>query len=379
MAEAEPLLRRAITIDVRPDHPDFAVRLNNLGLLLHDTNRLAEAEPLYRRALGIEERSFGPNHPDVAARLNNLAQLLQATNRMSEAELSMRRAIAIVEKSVGPDHPDVGFALNTLAVLLQATNRLTESERLHRRALAIREKRLGPEHPNVATDVNNLARLLHASNRLSEAEPLYRRALAINEVSLGPGHPKVGNSLTNLAWLLAERDDWAAAAALGRRAKPILIGRGDADGEALVLFLDVPQFGNLPGETLIWVVPKADARWARIELASRALAERAAALRCGLDRGTWEGEGRRRCLDLLAVDVEKAPDGRQPLPFDLTHTHQLYQALFGARFYEGKKWTHPKPLKSSADIVELAVAGLDEVAAARALRVAIVQATGYRL
>ena len=43
----------------------------------------------------------------------------------------------------------------------------------------------------------------------------------------------------------------------------------------------------------------------------------------------WEGEGRRRCLNLLAIDVEKAPDGDKPLPFDLTRAHQLYQALFG--------------------------------------------------
>ena len=95
--------------------------------------------------------------------------------------------------------------------------------------------------------------------------------------------------------------------------KPLTIAAAQAflnDGEALVLFLDVPQFGNLPGETLIWVVTKADARWARIDLASQALAERAAALRCGLDRGAWEGEGKQRCLNLLAIDVEKAPDGR---------------------------------------------------------------------
>jgi hypothetical protein len=46
-----------------------------------DTNRLAEAEPLYRRALAITEKSFGPEHPDVAIRLNNLALLLGDTNR----------------------------------------------------------------------------------------------------------------------------------------------------------------------------------------------------------------------------------------------------------------------------------------------------------
>ena len=284
---------------------------------------------------------------------------------------------------------------------------------------------------------------------------------------MGPEHPNVANSLNNLAWLLAERDDWAAAAALGRRAKPILIGRGDADGgdrnglgkallasntwafraharaiyragaesnasreegfelaqwalqtsaaqalsqmsarsakgagplaqlvrerqdfvarrdgrgqtpagccragrctsvrdcpqelasldaaldaidarlssefkeyaelanpkpltiaaaqaflndgEALVLFLDVPQFGNLPGETLIWVVTKADARWARIELASQALAERAAALRCGLDRG-WLG---RRGEAALPQSTWRLTSKRPPMETSRFHS-----------------------------------------------------------
>jgi hypothetical protein len=41
--------------------------------LLQATNRLAEAEPLMRRALEIDEKSYGPDHPNVAIRLNNLA------------------------------------------------------------------------------------------------------------------------------------------------------------------------------------------------------------------------------------------------------------------------------------------------------------------
>ena len=79
--------------------------LNNLAQLLQATNRLAEAEPLMRRALAIDEQSFGPDHPNVASGLNNLAQLLQATNRLAEAEPLMRRALAIDEKSYGPEHP----------------------------------------------------------------------------------------------------------------------------------------------------------------------------------------------------------------------------------------------------------------------------------
>ena len=85
--------------------------------MLQATNRLAEAEPLMRRALAIDEQSYGPDHPDVATDLNNLARLLQATNRLAEAEPLMRRALAIDEQSYGPDHPKVATDLNNLAAL----------------------------------------------------------------------------------------------------------------------------------------------------------------------------------------------------------------------------------------------------------------------
>ena len=59
------------------------------------TNRLGEAEPLMRRALAIDEASYGPDHPNVAIRLNNLASLLQDTNRLGEAEPLSRRHLEI--------------------------------------------------------------------------------------------------------------------------------------------------------------------------------------------------------------------------------------------------------------------------------------------
>jgi tetratricopeptide (TPR) repeat protein len=198
LAEALRIRERLLA----PEHPDVAVSLNNLALLLHDTNRPSEAEPLFRRALAIDEKSYGPDHPHVANDLNSLAELLRDTNRLSGAEPLFRRALAIYEKSYGPDHPEVAIVLGNLALLLQDTNRLSEAEPLFRRALAIDEKSYGPDHPTVATDLNNLALLLHDTNRLSEAEPLYRRALAIAEKSYGPDHPDVAIDLNNLARLL---------------------------------------------------------------------------------------------------------------------------------------------------------------------------------
>ena len=94
-----------------------AIRLNNLARLLQDTNRLAEAEPLMRRALAIDEKSYGPDHPNVAIHLNNLAQLLQDTNRLDEAQPLMRRALAIFEKSLGAGHPNTAIVRDNLAEL----------------------------------------------------------------------------------------------------------------------------------------------------------------------------------------------------------------------------------------------------------------------
>jgi tetratricopeptide (TPR) repeat protein len=205
LAEAEPLMRRALAIDEASygnDHPNVAICLNNLAVLLQATNRLAEAEPLMRRALAIDEASYGKDDPYVARDLNNLAQLLMATNQLAEAEPLMARVVEIFEISYDNNHPNVATALNNLAQLLQATNRLAEAEPLMRRALTIDEASYDNDHPNVATSLNNLAQLLQATNRLAEAEPLMHRALAIDEASYGNDHPKVARDLNNLASLL---------------------------------------------------------------------------------------------------------------------------------------------------------------------------------
>ena len=74
-----------------------------------------------RRALAIDEQSFGPDHPNVAIRLNNLALLLQATNRLDEAEPLMRRALVILVtfgRQTGYDHPNLRmFAENYRGLL----------------------------------------------------------------------------------------------------------------------------------------------------------------------------------------------------------------------------------------------------------------------
>ena len=79
-----------------------------------------------RRALAIDEASYGPDHPNVAIRLNNLAQLLQATNRLGEAEPLSRRHLEIFLQftlKTGHEHPHLRAAINNYPGLLAAMGR----------------------------------------------------------------------------------------------------------------------------------------------------------------------------------------------------------------------------------------------------------------
>ena len=59
--------------------------LNNLALLLKNTNRLSEAEPMFRRALAIWKASYGMDHPRVATGLSNAGVKSIAIDERAEA------------------------------------------------------------------------------------------------------------------------------------------------------------------------------------------------------------------------------------------------------------------------------------------------------
>ena len=77
-------MRRALAIDgasYGAEHPNVARDLNNLARLLQATHRLAEAEPLMRRAVEISLGFFvstGHHHPNEAERIANYRHLLEA-------------------------------------------------------------------------------------------------------------------------------------------------------------------------------------------------------------------------------------------------------------------------------------------------------------
>ena len=102
-----------------------------------------------------------------------------------------------------------------------------------------------------------------------------------------------------------------------------------AGDEALVLFLDTPEWKPTPEETFIWVVTKTDSRWVKTYIGTSTLRDSVTSLRCGLDEAAWSGEGRANCTALLGLNSGTGWQPGEPLPFDINRSHELYTALFG--------------------------------------------------
>jgi CHAT domain-containing protein/Tfp pilus assembly protein PilF len=271
--EATPRARRVLALRkevLGERHPEYAMSLNNLALLLESQGDYAAARPLFEQALAINKGVLGERHPEYAMSLHDLAGLLRSQGDYAAARPLNEQALAILKEVLGERHRDYAMSLNSLAVLLAwqgdyavarplfeqalAINKELRGERhrdyasslnnlaalfmsegdhaaarpLFEQALAIRREVLGERHPEYATSLNNLAKLLDAQGDYTAARPLFERALAINKDVLGHRHPDYATCLGNLAGLLQSQGDYAAARPLFEQALAI---RREVQGE----------------------------------------------------------------------------------------------------------------------------------------------------
>jgi hypothetical protein len=102
---AEALVRRALAIDERnlgTQHPSVAADLKPLGMLLQGTNRLAEAEPLLRRALAIDNT---PALSPVVREQAGCCATLAALARTATGHPSVGRGLGRSLRSRSPLQP----------------------------------------------------------------------------------------------------------------------------------------------------------------------------------------------------------------------------------------------------------------------------------
>ena len=364
-AEAEPLYKRSLSIAEKvlgPDHPEVGTSLSNLASLYYDQGRYAEAEPLLKRSLGIREKALGPEHPDVSLSLNSLAELAYVqsgwlvaadywrrstgiTRRRAERGLAEGRGSAFGEEArrqasqfqrlVKATHRIAAHGLAPAAPLaaemFEAAQWAQGSQAAASLAqMAARSAKGSPQLAGLVRERQDLVGEWQATDkRLIAAKgeaPAKRKAEA--EKALADRLAAIDVRLAEIDRRLAQ--DFPDYAALASPA-PMSVAEVQAQlgtDEALIVFLDTPEWKPLPEETFIWVVTKSDVRWVRSDFGTAALTREVTALRCGLDATAWDNDRGETCAKALGIVPDKVP-GPGLLPFDHARSHKLYSALFG--------------------------------------------------
>ncbi len=104
-----------------------------------------------------------------------------------------------------------------------------------------------------------------------------------------------------------------------------------SEDEALVMFTFRED------DLFVWAVSKSGAIWHKVELPAGAIADEAAALRCGLDSEAWNDP---KCAGLTGQTYTAGDSNAgKPLPFDQARAYRLYHALFApvAKLIQGKQ------------------------------------------
>jgi CHAT domain-containing protein/tetratricopeptide (TPR) repeat protein len=363
-------LKRSLAIGEKalgPDHPDVGGDLNNLAELYRALGRYAEAEPLLKRSLAVWEKALGPDHPDVGTALSNLAGLYFEQRDWAHAADFWRRSTDVIERRALRGTHDVVQVLTGKGKseaerlswqfwgLIKAVHRLASQGRVADASLAqemFRTAQWAVASEAAASLAEMAARLAKGDSALAriarerqdllqewqidDKELIVARSRLTDKRSVA-AEAALSGHLAGTELRIAEIDktlarDFPDYAALARP-EPLTIAGVQAllsIDEALLLVLDTPELNPTPEETFIWVITKDDMRWVKSELGTKALAERVAALRCGLDYdGAWDAPGSRCWWHLKTFYTEADHKHGEPLAFDLVRAHELYKALFG--------------------------------------------------
>ena len=194
---AEATLRRAVgdaEAALRPDAAEFAVVLNELGIVAKYSGDFAGAEAAFQRALAIEERRNRARGVAAANILHNLAGLAHARGDAAAALPLALRGIDIRASSPDVDRQELIQDEAALAAILVDLDRYDEA-----RATLSRVLRNRPARYDAAVALHNLGSLRFRQGDIIGAITTLWRAQALKTAELGRRHPDLAPTLHNLA------------------------------------------------------------------------------------------------------------------------------------------------------------------------------------
>jgi serine/threonine protein kinase/Tfp pilus assembly protein PilF len=222
LEEARPLLEDAIEVMRRElgrkDHPELAIAVNDLAVVVFQEADYERAAVLLREALDMKVRLYGEEAPDTVTTMNNLAAVSKAQGDLETAKRLHRRCLKLLQNLHPPDPEALAVTLANLGVLLLDEQQYREAEQYFRQALDRRRALYESDHTNLAKVHHNLGVALDGRGELEEAEEHYREALRIRRRLLDEGHPSIASTRAGLASVLVATGRHAEAEILARQA-----------------------------------------------------------------------------------------------------------------------------------------------------------------
>jgi CHAT domain-containing protein len=171
-ARVEPLVRRYSELlrDLfGEEDPDYAMAVNDLGVIAQDTGDRLQAEKCFRRSLEIYRKVIGENHPEYATSLHNLADLYREDGDLHRAEPLFLRALAIHRETRGQSDEGYTQMLESLARVYWAREEFDRARQLLEEARRIFKQVTGEESYAL---IHNLGGVYRDMGDFAKAEQL---------------------------------------------------------------------------------------------------------------------------------------------------------------------------------------------------------------
>jgi len=220
-AEADTAFQQCLKISEGKDYTaaDVAMSLHWLVKINLDQHKWQEAEPLIKRALTIDENELKDMRV-AAFDLDALAVDYLSLDRPREALEAMQRKIAIDEKNTQALDPLFAENYLKMGMIYDKAKMLAESETALRKSLEIRDKN-GDRSSDLIINLVGLGSVCLEQKKYVDALPFLNRALTIKEKEVGPESADLTKVLTRLQAVYEKTGDQKMADQMRQRLSQI--------------------------------------------------------------------------------------------------------------------------------------------------------------
>lgn len=206
-SEAEPLLRKALAMQVRiyqgGPHPDINSTKRELAALLRSTGEYQESKRLYLEVIESRTKILGPDHPELGNTWNSYSLLLTRMDDYEGALAANIRFIEILKRAYSEATPSLAAAYFNQASMLRDLDRYSEAIKHYRLASETQDLVGLPEkHVHRAFPIAGIASVYVDQKNYAEATQLYRKVLALRRESLSDDHKTVIDAKNSLGGAL---------------------------------------------------------------------------------------------------------------------------------------------------------------------------------